>query len=274
MTCSQMPGNLFLLCKLKGNCNFAIQAITIRNEKAKEDPGKKPKGEGETEPSADKAVEALDRIGEMTNPSSILFTLQKWSNCIKRKTGTVLGVGVLNTSYGIAQMMLACLPGKHVLTQKRGWQRREAKPSEVSCCTADILRWHTPSIETSWKTPFLNPDPLTCWCGPENIAWVRIDDESSWALLDNGSTINTVTPQVVKACSLDVGPLSDLVSGTVRMNGLGRLFPWPWVMLSLGFKWKECGATTKIKWPWSSQIQLTLGPKCQSLWAHQPSTES
>ena len=49
------------------------------------------------------------------------------------------------------------------------------------------------SLRMSQKVPFLNPDPLTWWSGPENIAQVRIDGESNWALLDSGSTINDVT---------------------------------------------------------------------------------
>ena len=80
---------------------------------------------------------------------------------------------------------------------------------------------------TLQKTPFLNPDPLTSWIGPKNIAWVRIDGENSWALLDNGSTINAVTPEFVKACSLDVSPLSDLFNGMMGINGFGGLFSWP-----------------------------------------------
>ena len=56
----------------------------------------------------------------------------------------------------------------------------------------------TPSIKMSWKTPFLNPDLLTHWSGPENIAWVKIDDEGSWVLLDSGSTINAVTLEFIK----------------------------------------------------------------------------
>ena len=47
---------------------------------------------------------------------------------------------------------------------------------------------------TSQKVPFMSPNPHTQWSGPENIAQVRIDDESSWALLDSGLTINVVTP--------------------------------------------------------------------------------
>ena len=65
------------------------------------------------------------------------------------------------------------------------------------------------------------PDPVTHWSGSENMAQVKINDESSWALLDSGSTINAVTPEFVKAHSLDVGPLSDLVDSTLKINGFG-----------------------------------------------------
>ena len=56
---------------------------------------------------------------------------------------------------------------------------------------------------------------------------VKIDDESSWALLDSGSTINVVTPEFIKAHSLDVGSLSNLVDGTLKINGFGGLFSCP-----------------------------------------------
>ena len=36
-----------------------------------------------------------------------------------------------------------------------------------------------------------------------------------------------MTPEFVKACSLDVGPLSNLVDGTLRINGFGGLFSRP-----------------------------------------------
>ena len=78
----------------------------------------------------------------------------------------------------------------------------------------------------SQKVPFLNPNPLTQWGGPENIAWVRINGESSWALLDSGSTINAVTPEFVEASSLDIGPWSDLANGTLGINGFRRVFFW------------------------------------------------
>ena len=73
----------------------------------------------------------------------------------------------------------------------------------------------------------MKPDPLTHRSGPENIARVRIDDESSCALLDNGSTINALTPEFIKAYSLDIGPLSYLVNGMLGINGFGGIFSHP-----------------------------------------------
>ena len=36
-----------------------------------------------------------------------------------------------------------------------------------------------------------------------------------------------MTLEFVKACSLDVGPLSDLVDSTLKINGFGGLFSQP-----------------------------------------------
>ena len=83
-------------------------------------------------------------------------------------------------------------------------------PSETSSHSTSIPRWGSESLKTSQKVPFLNPDPLTQWSGPKNIALVKIDGKSSWALLDCGFTIHAVTPDFIVICSLDVGPLSDL----------------------------------------------------------------
>ena len=45
--------------------------------------------------------------------------------------------------------------------------------------------------------------------------------------MDNGSTINAVTPEFVEACFLEIDPLSDLVDGTMWVNGIGGLFSQP-----------------------------------------------
>ena len=65
------------------------------------------------------------------------------------------------------------------------------------------------------------PRPAHTLSGPENIAQVKIDDEGSWALLDSGSTINTVTSELIKAHSFDMGPLTNLADGTLKINGFG-----------------------------------------------------
>ena len=51
-----------------------------------------------------------------------------------------------------------------------------------------------------------------CWSGPENIAQAKINDEGSWALFP---------------CSLDMGPLSNLVDSNLKINGFGGLFSKP-----------------------------------------------
>ena len=101
----------------------------------------------------------------------------------------------------------------------------------------------------SQKPLFFNLDPLTHWSGPENIDQVRIDDESSWALLDSGSTINAVTPEFSETCHLDVGPLSNLVHGTLGINGFGKVFSQPLGYVIITFRWKEFEVMMKIKWP-------------------------
>ena len=83
----------------------------------------------------------------------------------------------------------------------------------------------------SQKVAFLSFNPLTHWSGPENIAEIRIDGESSWVLLDSGLTINVVTSEFVKVCSLDIGPLSDLADGTMGINVFGGVLSWPWAMM-------------------------------------------
>ena len=62
------------------------------------------------------------------------------------------------------------------------------------------------------QTPFLNPNPFHQWYVIKNVARVSINGESCIALLDNSAQINTITLGFVENCSLDVGPLSDLVA--------------------------------------------------------------
>ena len=109
---------------------------------------------------------------------------------------------------------------------------------------------------------------------PKNIARIRINDDSCWVLLDNGSTINAVTPQFIEAYSLDIGPLSNLNNGRMGINGLEGLFSQPWGYIIIRVQVEGARGYDKIKWPWLYQIQLPLDPKCWLLWVHQPLIES
>ena len=50
-----------------------------------------------------------------------------------------------------------------------------------------------------------------------------------------------MTQEFVKACSLDVGPLSNLVSGTLSMNSFGGLFSQPsgYVIIKVQVEWVQ-----------------------------------
>ena len=109
-----------------------------------------------------------------------------------------------------------------------GWQRREAGPLRSQLLLSQHPQTKLPECKDITKGSIPDADPLTHWNGPQNIAQVRINDESCWALLGNGSTINTVTPEFVKALSLDIGPLSHLVEGRMGINGFGGVFSQPW----------------------------------------------
>ena len=56
-----------------------------------------------------------------------------------------------------------------------------------------------------------------------------MDDESCWALMDNGSMVNAVTSEFVEAHSLDVSPLSDLAEWYFECEWL-----WQTILLTLG----------------------------------------
>ena len=149
--------------------------------------------------------------------------------------------------------------------QKREQQKREIGPlrSQLSEHPQENFQ----SIKTLSKAPFLNPNPLTHWSGPKNICWVRINDESCWALLDNGSTINAVTPEFIETHFLDVGPLNDLFDGRMGINGFGGLFSKLWGYITLraqveGVPGYDEGLVALVipdSTAFGSQVPVTLG---------------
>ena len=101
----------------------------------------------------------------------------------------------------------------------------------------------------------------------KNIFQVRIDGESSWAVLDNGSLINAVTPEFVKACCLDISLLSSLVNGTMGINGFGGLFSQPlgYVIIGVqvegvqGYDDDQVALVIPYSTAFESKVPVTLG---------------
>ena len=88
----QMPGNLFPLHKLKGNCTFATQAATIRNDEVEEDSSVKQEG-GEMEPSADEDVGVSGRAGEMDQSIEYIICFAKVVELYQKKNRNCFGCG-------------------------------------------------------------------------------------------------------------------------------------------------------------------------------------
>ena len=193
MTCSQMPGNLFPSHKLKGNPTSIAWAVTIRNYEAKENSSVKEEGEGEIDPSADEDVKVSSREEETDQTIEYIVDFGKVVELYQKKNKSCFGCGspdhlIWNCSKDISKSAHSS-----VFKYERGNSKEGMpNPSEAGCHSSAIPRWDSMSIRILQKTPFLSPDPPAYLCGPENIAWVRIDDESSWVLLDNSSMINAV----------------------------------------------------------------------------------
>ena len=117
------------------------------------------------------------------------------------------------------------------------------------------------------KIPFLNPNPLNQWSRPENVGWVWIDGENSWALSNSGSTTNAVTPEFVEVCSLNVGTFSDLSNSTLGINGFGGVFFWHLVYVIIrvkveavwGYDEDQVALVVPDSTGFRSQVPVTLG---------------
>ena len=93
MAHSQTPWNLSHPCKLKGNCTFTAQAVTIRNDDAEEDPGAKLEGEGEMELSADEDVEASGGVEETDQSIEYIICFAKAVELYQKKNKNCFGCG-------------------------------------------------------------------------------------------------------------------------------------------------------------------------------------
>ena len=122
-----------------------------------------------------------------------------------------------------------CLQNSHPFKLKGGDRAREGSsdPSSDDGQDEGASGWDAKGIGHHTQTLFLNPNPLHWWYGIENVDRVRINGESSMALLNNGMQINTIMPGFVKRCSFEVAPLSDLVGRWVACVGLGNALTQP-----------------------------------------------
>ena len=67
--------------------------MPIRKDEAKEDPGEKPEGEGETEPSADEDVEVSGGIGETGQSIEYIVHFTKGVELYQKKNRNCFGYG-------------------------------------------------------------------------------------------------------------------------------------------------------------------------------------
>ena len=106
-------------------------------------------------------------------------------------------------------------------------QRREPRPLRQKWPHPRCPRGGTQGVGWWMQTLFLNPDPFQHWYGVKNVARVKINGKSCMALLNNGMQMNTIMPSYVKSCSLEVGPITNLIGRWVTCIGLGNAYTWP-----------------------------------------------
>ena len=70
---------------------------------------------------------------------------------------------------------------------------------------------------------FWNEDPRRRWLGHANVGLAILDGVKTTCLIDNGTHVNLVTLEFVKARGLDVGSIQDLNdhNGRIPLSGLG-----------------------------------------------------
>ena len=73
----------------------------------------------------------------------------------------------------------------------------------------------------------LESRPLSALALGQNVAKWKNNGESCDVLLDNGTQINTITPNYVKNHSLEIGQITDLIGARVTCVGLGNTYTWP-----------------------------------------------
>ena len=108
-----------------------------------------------------------------------------------------------------------------------GTKEGSLDPSRKGDSAKGAPQWDAQGVGHHTQTPFLNPNPFQQWYGVKNMARVRVNGQSCMVLLNSSAQINTIMPSFIKTHSLEVGPLSDLVSRQVTCVGLGNAFIQP-----------------------------------------------
>ena len=89
-TCSQAPGNLFPLHRLKGNCTFAAQAVAIGNDEGEADSSAKQE-EGNKESLAHEEDEASYRAGGTDQHMEYVICFAKAVKLYQQKNRSCFG---------------------------------------------------------------------------------------------------------------------------------------------------------------------------------------
>ena len=190
--------SFFPLQKLKGTQPTktpAIRAVHLEEEGSEEEAGTKSEDPDGIEGVTEEFIVCLARAVKETQKD------EKWCyHCS-------------STDHFIRECLLvkASRSATH-LNQKEGqhW-RREPRQLKSGQPSQKCPRKGSPKCRKLHTDSFLESQPLSLLVGVENIAKVRISRESCMALLDNSVQINTIMPNFIEECSLNVGPLSDLV---------------------------------------------------------------
>ena len=144
----------------------------------------------------------------------------------RRSVATI--AAALSTSSTIAHWVRASKENMQLNCKEGTASRKGAWTPQMKMTMPKNSKEEVPKAVTQPKqTPFLNSDPFQHWYRVENAAKVKISGESCQAVLENGTQINTITPNYVKNHSLEMGPITDLIGTRVTCMGLGNAYPHP-----------------------------------------------
>ena len=144
--------------------------------------GLRPKSQWGEGVAAEEDVELLGEVGDI-DPSFGYIT--QFGNVVvtPKRTAIASGVAAQITWWNTAQKNWGNCKESRFKPERGDGKEGRLVLSEDGGHPTGHPRWCSPSIKMLWKAPSLNPDLLMWWSGPENIAWVKINDEGSWGSL-------------------------------------------------------------------------------------------